>query len=95
MTDPILYITGSCVLLGLIGAGILWYAVRMRQSDPRKYIVRWGLCGFKVRWNFGENLAAKMIFRWVLWAGIIEIQCMKNKAERKKFFDDFSREKRS
>jgi glycerol uptake facilitator-like aquaporin len=95
MTAPVLYIISSCMLLGIIGAAILWYFVRRRRADPRTYIIRWGFCRFRFRSNFGENLAAKMIFRWVLWAGIVEIQCMKNKAERNKFFDDFSRENKS
>jgi len=48
-----------------------------------KYLFLWGWCGFKFRRDFGKNAAAKMIFNWVLWFGIVEIQCIKNEAEQK------------
>jgi hypothetical protein len=32
MTTPILYIVGSCAILGVIGSAVLWYLVRRRRS---------------------------------------------------------------
>lgn len=53
-----------------------------QRKRRRRYVVYYEWCGFGFRRDFGRNTAARLVFKWVLRAGFVQIQCWKTEDEQ-------------